>query len=131
MTLNILRTRPFSRSNRDRRTDGGFTLLEMTLVLLLLVLTAGLVVTLASRFQQRRNCDQYIQDLRAISAVFARYHQEHNTWPSATATDVPLPPDLTEALKQTSWHKGSPFGGSYEWVAPDPAGGTGNGPPSD
>lgn len=106
----------------------GFTLVEIALVLLVMVLSAGLVVTWAGRFQQRRNCDRYIQDLRVISAAFSSYYQQHNAWPPATATDVALPPDLAEALKKTNWHESSPFGGRYEWVAPDPAGAVGNGP---
>jgi general secretion pathway protein G len=36
-------TRPFSRSNRDRRSDGGFTLLEMLVVLAIMGLLAAII----------------------------------------------------------------------------------------
>jgi general secretion pathway protein G len=36
-------TRPFSRSNRDRRADGGFTLLEMLVVLAIMGLLAAII----------------------------------------------------------------------------------------
>ena len=36
-------TRPFSRSNRDRRDDGGFTLLEMLVVLAIMGLLAAII----------------------------------------------------------------------------------------
>lgn len=113
-----------------RRRGGrlrGFVLLEVGFALLVVVLGAGLVLTLAGRFQQRRNCDHYIQDLRIFSTAFEDHFQQRKTWPPASNAETALPPDIAEALKDTNWLKGSPFGGSYGWVAPEPAGGGGPG----
>lgn len=109
------------------RCRRGFTLLEIALVLLVLTLGTILGLSLAGRSQQRRNCDRFIQDLRIFDAAFAGYHQQHNSWPAASNAGIDLPPDLAEALKDTSWFQGSPFGGSYGWVAPEPAGASANG----
>ncbi len=106
----------------------GFVLWEVALALLVVVLGAGLVVILAGRINQRRNCTRYIGDLRVLSAAFEGYYQQYGNWPPSSNADVALPADLEEALKATNWLKGSPFGGSYGWVAPAPAAAAGNGP---
>jgi prepilin-type N-terminal cleavage/methylation domain-containing protein len=112
---------------RERRSC-GFTLLELALALLILVLGASVALSLAGRIQQRRNCDSYIHDLHVFSTAFEDYYQQHKTWPPSSDTEVALPVEIEEALKDTHWSKGSPFGGSYGWVAPDPASAPGNGP---
>jgi hypothetical protein len=106
---------------QGRRRSAGFAVGEILSALVVLVLCAGLVLTLAGRRQQRQNCDHCLRDLRVFSAAFAHYHEKHNTWPPSSDAEVALPPDLAEALKATDWFKGSPFGGNYGWVAPDPA----------
>jgi len=113
---------PRGARRRPGRRSRGFALLEVALALLLLVLGAGLALTLAGRFQQRRNCDRYIADLRIFSAAFEDYFQQTKTWPPTSEPDTPLSPDLAGALKETNWFKGSPFGGNYGWTAPGAAG---------
>ena len=108
---------------RGRVTD-AFTLPEVALALLVVVGGLLFVLTLAGRVRQRRNCDDYIRDVRAISAAFADYQQQHKVWPPGSSADVALPAELAATLKETSWNAGSPFGGNYGWVAPAPAGTT-------
>jgi hypothetical protein len=98
------------------------------LALLVALLSFGLVLILAGRIRQRRNCDRYIQDLHVFAAALAHEHQQRSTWPPSTSAEAPLPPDLGHALQDTHWLTGSPFGGNYAWVAPDPAGAAGNDP---
>ena len=111
---------------RGRRRDRGLVLLELALVLLVAALGLGLGLTLAGRAAHRRNCDNYIRDLRVFSAAFADYFQQEKTWPPGGSADVPLPAQLATTLNGTNWFRGSPLGGNYGWVAPfsaDAAGG--------
>ena len=110
------------------RRPGGFARLEVALGLLVIALAAALVLTLAGRLRQRRNCDGCLRELGALAAVFSDYHRQHHAWPPSSGPDAALPPDLAAALKDTAWFTGSPFGGNYGWVAPDPTGAAGNGP---
>lgn len=100
----------------------GLVLIEVALALLVLVLAAVLVFTLAGRFQHRRDCNTCARDLRAFAAVFDDYYQRHRTWPPSSYADTALPREIEEALKNTNWTKGSPFGGNYGWLAPEPNG---------
>ncbi|MEI6107483.1 MAG: hypothetical protein WCR49_10770 [Opitutae bacterium] len=94
----------------------------MALMLLVVALVLGLSFTLAGRVLQRRNCDQVVADLRDFAAIHADYFQQRQSWPPSTGEGLALPPPLADALKATNWSQRSPFGGSYGWVKPDPAG---------
>ena len=111
-----------------RRRAGGFASLEAGYAVLVALLGFGLVLMLAGRIRQRRNCDNYIKDLRVFAAAFEHSHQQRSTWPPSTHAEAALPPELADALKDTRWLKGSPFGGNYAWVAPDPASAGDNSP---
>ena len=104
-----------------RRRAGGFALIEVGLVLLIFVLAAGLVFELLGRNQQRRRCDRFVADLREFAAAFERYAQQPEAALPASTGDASMPAGMEELLKDTNWRKGSPFGGNYGWVAPDPA----------
>ncbi len=119
---------PRESSTRVAWRRGGFVLIEVALVLLVGLLGAGLVLLLAGRFQQRGNCERYIHDLRIFSAAFADHFQQRQAWPATSGTGTTLPAELAETLRETNWFKGSSFGGTYGWVAPQPAGGGGPGP---
>ncbi len=113
---------PRGAGRRLGRRSRGFVRLEVALALLIVLLGAVLALTLADRFQQRRNCDRYIADVRIFSTAFGDYFQQRKTWPSTREPETALPPDLAGALKETNWLKGSPFGGNYGWTAPGAAG---------
>ena len=98
----------------------GFALEEVACALLLVLLSLGFALSVVEQMQRRRNCVNYIEDLRVIAAAFEHEHQQRNAWPPSSSAEIELPPDLAKALAGTNWLKGSPFGGNYTWVAPDP-----------
>ena len=110
------------------RRPGGFALVEVVLALVIVVLGAILFLNLSGGSRRRHDCERLFQDLRVFSTAFEGYHQRHNSWPPSTGAEGTLPPELAEALQGTNWFKGSPFGGSYGWVAPDPTGAAENDP---
>jgi hypothetical protein len=117
---------PWQASSADRQRSrrcraGGFALIEVGLVLLILILAIWLAVDLLGRAQQRRRCDRFVADLREFTAAFQSYAQQHKTGLPASTGDAAMPAGMEDRLKDTNWRKGSPFGGDYGWVAPDPA----------
>lgn len=96
----------------------GFGLLEVTLALLILGLLAWLGVELFRTLGQRRQRSAFIADMRAIAEVFERHAAHSPMVASPAGAPVVLPAALDTALKETNWHRGSPFGGTYEWIPP-------------
>lgn len=105
----------FRTRGRNRRRAPGFTLPEMLLGLLVLVLAAVLVFTVLGRARQNRNSERFIADLQAFATVFQTHQRQHGAWPPSTHGEGGLPPGMANALEETNWSDGSPFGGSYGW----------------
>jgi hypothetical protein len=86
---------------------------ELVGALVILGLAIWLAVELAGRVQQRRRCEAFMADLRDFSAAFQRMIGQEI--PSGTNGEDVAPPAWKEFIKETNWHKGSPFGGDYRW----------------
>jgi type II secretory pathway pseudopilin PulG len=108
------------RRRSRRRRAGGFALIEVGLVLLILFLASWLAVDLLGWVQQRRRGDRFVADLREFAAAFQSYAQQHHAGLPASTGDAAMPASMENLLKDTNWRKGSPFGGTYEWLAPYP-----------
>ena len=106
---------------RGERRARGFTLLEMGLVLLIILLAAWLGLLLVARARQHQRAERFIADLQEFSAVFQDHHRQHGAWPPSTNGKITVPRGMEEILAKTNWARGSPFGGSYGWVEPGPA----------
>lgn len=102
---------------RDRPCASGFTLAEMMLVLLVVLLAVTLLFTYLGRENKQRNEERFIADLREFAGAFLAYQRQHRTWPPSTTGGAVLPRGLDDVLVETKWADGSPFGGSYGWDA--------------
>ena len=93
----------------------GFTLVEVLLVLLILVLAGALLFTGLGRVRRGQRAERFIADLQEISAAFQAYHAKHGAWPPSSSGEVTMPRGMENVLGETNWAGGSPFGGSYGW----------------
>ena len=93
----------------------GFTLAEVLLVLLILVLAGVLLLAVLGRVRQQQSSERFIADLQKFSAAFQDYHRQHGVWPASTSRAVALPRGMEDRLVETNWASGSPFGGHYGW----------------
>lgn len=107
-----------SQSNRPQRRCGGFTLVEVGLVLLALGLAIYIAVSEVKKIQHRAQRDRWVEDLQALAAAFETYRAKKGDWPPATSVEAAVPAGMESALADTAWGKGTPFGGSYEWIPP-------------
>jgi hypothetical protein len=110
------RPQPFTARGAIQVTS-GFAIYEVLLVFLILMLGVTLLLTLLSRARQQQNCEAFIEDLGRFSTVFSEYEQTNHRWPASSHPGTNLPPEIVAKLEGSNWTKGSPFGGSYTWVA--------------
>ncbi len=100
---------------RGRGHARGFTLTEMMLVLLVVLLAGVLLFTWLGRDRRQRDRERFISDLQEFATAFQNYQRQNRRWPAATTAEVPLPAGMEDALVETNWADGPPFGGSYGW----------------
>ncbi len=100
----------------------GSLVFEAVFGLLILAAAGWLAAECTNRLVQRRRCERFVSDLREIAGAFQRYALEVDGPAVARSASGELPPRLLEMLDATAWRKGSPFGGTYEWVPGVPGG---------
>lgn len=116
--------RPFRRTTaRSGRAAAnahapGFTLVEMSLALLLLLLGAWLALLLLGRGVHHVRLGRFADDLQRFATAFKDHHRQRGAWPASTPGDGVVPRGMETVLRDTRWAEGSPFGGAYGWIAP-------------
>lgn len=114
-----MRSTRHSLSNRGGRPGrsraSGFTLAELMLALLVMVLAAGLLFTWLGRERQLRGGARFIADLQVFAGDFQDYQRLHRAWPPPTTGEITVPRGMEDALEETNWANPSPFGGRYDW----------------
>lgn len=95
-----------------------FTLLEIMLAVVIAVSALIVVVQLVGRRQQHQRRERLGLDLQIFATALQNYHRRTDSWPPSTQGEVVLPVGLEDVLPSTHWAQGSPFGGSYGWIAP-------------
>ena len=80
------------------------------------------MVQLVERRQQQQRRERFGLDLQTFATALQDYHRRTESWPPSTQGEGVLPGGLEEVLRLTPWPQGSPFGGSYGWIAPSAVG---------
>jgi type II secretory pathway pseudopilin PulG len=116
--------KPFGRPSLPTRTAGslrqlrGFTLFEVGLALLCLMLLGYIAAAEIRKLQHRAQRDHFITELRSLASIFETYRAQKGEWPAATNAEIRVPRGMESVLAGTRWLAGPPFGGSYDWVPP-------------
>ncbi|MBM3852405.1 MAG: hypothetical protein FJ399_04530 [Verrucomicrobia bacterium] len=96
----------------------------MTLALGLAVLCLGLasyvVVAEIGKIRDRARRERLMVELKEFATIFENYHNTNRSWPDSTNGEVRVPRGMESVLASTSWSRGSPFGGNYEWLYSKP-----------
>ena len=89
---------------RLRRPDGprGFTLLELSLSLLVAVLAAALLLAGLARWRQRTRCAELGRDLQAFAAIIEKARSDRGHWPQTADEAGP-------GLQERGWSAASPL----------------------
>ncbi|HYC73137.1 MAG TPA: type II secretion system protein [Opitutaceae bacterium] len=96
---------------------GGFTLVEVAVVALIVGLLAVIAVPTARRYRQQAMYTVVRNDLRVLSAAFQQHAEERGgRWPpDQNRNSAAMPAGMDGYLRTTNWGKPTPFGGAYNW----------------
>ena len=92
----------------------AFTLVELMIVVLIVILLAGLAVPAIKRLRLRARTAVIVNDLRVFAAAFDAYAHESGGWPADTAPGV-LPAVMAGRITPEMFTRTTPMGGKYNW----------------
>lgn len=96
------------------RRKGGFTLIEIMIVVTIIGLLAALALPAWTIARRNSRASAFINDLRLGVEAAQRCAMEQGNWPAETATGVE-PTLLVSYLRSDYWTKPTPLGGQWDW----------------
>jgi type IV pilus assembly protein PilA len=98
------------------RRAGGFTLVEMMIVVAIISLLAALALPGFMRSRQQTQNSRFMNALRVATHAVETYAAEHNGAYPADVNRGVLPSTLASYLDATlDWTAPTPIGGSWDW----------------
>lgn len=96
-----------------RPTIGGFTLVEIMIVVVIIGLLAALAVPALQRVRLASRQAAFLNDLRIGKDAFETYALEHGGWPPDGIAGIP--PEMDDYLPPARWSGTTPIGGRWDW----------------
>lgn len=93
---------------------GGFTLVEIMVVVVIVGLLAAMAIPAFQHVRERAIASRYVNDFRQFESAFQRYATENGQWPPSAGDGV-IPAGMDGYLP-TAYTEPTPMGGKYQWV---------------
>lgn len=95
--------------------EAGFTLVELSVVVFIISVLAALAVPALKQVHLEARSVAVVNDLRVFAGALQTYAHERGDWPPGDGTPAAFPAGLEGYLRETSWARVTPIGGSYAW----------------
>ncbi len=93
---------------------GGFTLVEIMVVVVIISLLAMLAVPTMQKIRRKARASAIANDFRVYATAFQTYSHENGAWPAESPAGA-MPAGVEVYLKDGSWGRVSVMGGHYNW----------------
>lgn len=103
-----------SASRRPRASVGGFTLVEIMIVVTIIGLLAAIAVPVWTKVRRHSKGTAFINDLRVGLYAAQTCLMETGEWPPDSGPGVP-PPELVPYVSTSTWDRETPVGGNWDW----------------
>lgn len=104
----------FSAQKKRPIAVGGFTLVEIMVVVVLISLLTMLAVPTMQKIRRKARASAIANDFRVYATAFQTYSHENGAWPAESAVGV-MPTGMDVYLKDGAWTRATPMGGHYNW----------------
>ena len=94
---------------------GGFTLVEIMIVVSIIALLAIIAVPSFLRAREQARGAKFVNAIRVASGAFEIYAAEHNGYPTDVNRGIVPPGMATYFSKAFDWTKATPLGGNWDW----------------
>ncbi len=101
-----------------RGARSGFTLIEVTLVVVIVALLATLAMPAFQNVRDHANVSKFMNDLRVLSSQFESYHFAQARWPGS-AHPGELPPEMEGYVSSSTFAQPNSVGGRWTWYKSD------------
>jgi prepilin-type N-terminal cleavage/methylation domain-containing protein len=97
------------------QSEGGFTLIELSVVVFIISVLAALGVPALKKVNLESRSVAVVNDLRVFSSAFQAYAHERGEWPPGNGAPGAFPTGMEGYLGPTGWQRTTPIGGLYTW----------------
>ena len=93
---------------------GGFTLIEILIVVIILGILAGIVIPQFAKASGDSSNTAFAHSVKLYARLFAYQQHKGAAWP-ADRTPGEFPPEMAGKLDPAEWAKATPIGGQWDW----------------
>ncbi|MCF3650131.1 type II secretion system protein [Synoicihabitans lomoniglobus] len=102
-----------------RSETGGFTLIEIIIVVTMIAIFMAMLAPAYQRITLKAQATTYFNDMRVYAESLSRHALERGKYPADQTSSPAFPAEMDGFMDRTRWTSPSPIGGYYDWDSAD------------